>query len=95
MWVNYIGKEKGEGDLIETYKIMTGKVNVPYERFFTLAHYSSTRGHKFKVFKKRVGARKKIFFSARAVDSWNRLDEKTVSAETTNGFKSSLGLLGY
>ena len=47
------------------------------------------------MFKKRVGAKRKHFFSARVVDVWNSLDEKTVSTETINGFKSNLGVLGY
>ena len=88
-------RRRERGDLIETYKIMTGKVDVPYDRYFTLAHYSSTRGHKCKLFKQRVGPRKKNVFSARVVDKWNSLDEAGVTVETINGFKGYLGKQGY
>ena len=83
------------GDLIETYKILTNKVEVPYDKFFSLAQYAGTRGHDKKLFKKRVGRYKQHFFSARVVDRWNELDDKTVSATSVNAFKSKLGAMGY
>ena len=61
-------KRRERGDLIETFKLMTNKVEMPYERFFTTTQYSSSRGHRFKLFKKRVGANKQKFFSARVID---------------------------
>ena len=87
-------KRRVRGDLIETYKLMTNKVEMPYERFFATARYTGTRGHTRKLFKKRVGTCKH-FFSARVVDSWNELDDKTVSATSVNTFKINLGAIGY
>ena len=48
-----------------------------------------------KLFKKRVGRHGQNFFSARVVDRWNELDEKTVMATSVNNFKINLGTLGY
>ena len=74
---------------------MTNKVEVQCDKFFELAQYPGTRGHDKKLFKKRVGRHKKNFFSARVVDSWNELDDETVSSTSVNVFKSNLGKMGY
>ena len=88
-------RRRQRGDLIETYKLMTGQEGMPYERFFQLAPESRTRGHKFKLYKSRVGSWKSHFFSARVINQWNELDEKTVSAASMNSFKNRLGFYGY
>ena len=88
-------KRRVRGDLIETYKLMTNKVEMPFERFFTKAQYPGTRGHSKKLFKKRVGTYKKHFFSSRVVDSWNELDDEIVSADSVNSFKGKLSVMGY
>jgi hypothetical protein len=88
-------RRRVRGDLIETYKLMTNKVEMPHERFFEKVRYNGTRGHTLKLFKKRVGSCKRHFFSARVVDSWNELDDKIVSATTVNAFKSNLSTVGY
>ena len=85
--------KRERGDLIETYKILTNKVEVLPERFFQESQYEGTRGHNMKLFKKRVGRHKLHFFSARVVDRWNELDEKIVSANSVNTFKSYLGTI--
>ena len=90
-------KRRGRGDLIEAYKIITGKEDLIPERFFEWPTDQSqrTRGHKYKLFKKRANTVKKSFFSSRVVDSWNRLDGTTVSAESTTAFKIELSKYGY
>lgn len=88
-------KRRERGDLIETFKLMTNRVDMSYQRFFIPSPCSSTRGNKMKLFKKRVGTHKNHFFSARVVNSWNRLDEDTVSASSVNTFKRNLGRIGY
>lgn len=100
MRFNHIGKEEREGglergDLIETYKLISGQEGIPFERFFTIDKGRRTRGHQFKLHKKRVGPWKSHSLSARIVDRWNDLDEKTVSAVSVNAFKGKLGELGY
>ena len=45
-------KRRTKGDLIETFKIITGKVDTDPEKFFEAARYASTRGHQYKFFKR-------------------------------------------
>ena len=71
-------RRKVRGDLIETYKLMTNKVEMPYERFFAKVRYNGTRVHTLKLIKKRIGSCKQHFFGVRVVDSWNELDDKIV-----------------
>jgi len=59
------------GDLIETYKILTGKEDIDRDQLFQLTpNIHCTRGHQLKLFKKpcRINVRK-FFFSQRVVDS--------------------------
>jgi len=65
-------------DLIETFKIMTGKEKVSGEQFF---HFSTigyqTRGHSLKIAKQRTYRLdlRKHFFSQRVVNEWNSLPQ--------------------
>ena len=56
-----------------------------------------TRGHRYKLFKKRKGTLGQKFFSARVSDLWNELDDSrpTVSVDNVTVFKRKLGKLGY
>src|SRR6218665_3702953 len=45
-------KRRSRDDLIEAYKIITGKESIQWERFFELAPSKGTRGHRYKLFKK-------------------------------------------
>ena len=79
------------GDLIEAYKILTGKIHCEPEQFFEIAEGQQTRGHQLKL--KKQPSRLKIrsmFFSNRVVTAWNSLSEDIVSAKTTNTFKARL-----
>src|SRR6218665_985704 len=71
-----LGKRRNRGDLIEAFKIITGKESIQWERFFELALSKVTRGHRYK-FKKRKGGLGEKFFSARVVNLWNELDDST------------------
>jgi len=78
--------EKGRqrGDLIETYKILTGKERVDPNCFFMMdkKHYS-TRGQELKLDTRRSRLElRKNFFSQRVVAHWNELPESVVMAET-------------
>src|SRR6218665_652709 len=84
-------KRRSRGDLIEAYKIITGKESIQWERFFELAPSKVTRGHRYKLFKKRKGTLGQKFFSARVVDLWNALDDSTVSVDNMTAFKRKLG----
>jgi len=79
------------GDLIETFKILSGK-NVDSKTFFQLAESSQhTRGHSLKLYKRhcRLDSRK-FFFSQRVVNSWNSLPQHIVEAPSVNPFKKRL-----
>ena len=58
---------------------------IQWERFFELAPKKVTRGHIYKLFKKRKGTLGQKFFSARVVDLWNALDDSTVSRAVKKG----------
>src|SRR6218665_2458910 len=88
-------KRRSRGDLIEAYKIITGKESIQLERFFELAPSKGTRRHRYKLFKKRKGTLGQKFFSARVVDLWNELDDSTVSVDNVTVFKRKLGKLNY
>ena len=70
-------------------------VCIQWERFFELAPSKGTRGHRYKLFKKRKGTLGQKFVSARVVDLWNELDDSTVSVDNVTAFKRKLGKLGY
>src|SRR6218665_3586516 len=88
-------KRRSRGDLIEAYKIIIGKESIQWERFFELAPSKGTRGHRYKLFKKRKGTLGQKFFSARVVDLWNELDDSTVSVDNVTVFKRKLGKWSY
>ena len=80
------------GDLIETYKILTGKVNVASDNFFRLHTNShNTRGHSLKlsVQRSRLDVRKN-FFSLRVVRIWNGLPQDVVNSTSVTMFKKRL-----
>ena len=79
------------GDLIETYKILTKKVDIDAEKLFEKHEDSITRGHHLKLRKKRSHLlMRNKFFCNRVVTSWNSLPESVIMAETTNNFKKRL-----
>ena len=79
------------GDLILTYKILTGKIRLDPDHFFEQCLDDRTRGHHLKLAKKRAVHQARMkFFSNRVVSHWNKLPEEVVSAPTTNSFKNRL-----
>ena len=76
------------GDLIQAFKLLTGKENVDHEIFF---NHSTTnlRGHSLKLSKSQCNKLcRRRFFSQRVIDVWNSLSEFMVSAPSTNIFKN-------
>jgi len=59
-------------DIIYTYKILTGKIDINITSIFTLQSYQSTRGHGYKIDLSgcRTNARK-FFFAQRVIHPWN------------------------
>ena len=78
------------GDMIEVYKIMTGKEGLDKDLFFKTAGRIG-RGHKYKLEKSRSRLDiRKYCFSNRIVDAWNGLPDQVVSCENLNKFKNEL-----
>ena len=84
-------KRRQRGDLIETYKILSGMENIDYEIFFEL-HESATRSNTRKLRKRghwNTLVRANTF-SVRVVNNWNSLPEEIVTAPSISIFKSRL-----
>ena len=78
-------------DLIEVYKIFHGLEGLRSEDFFDLAQEGSTRGHRYKIYKKRFRTNYgKFSFGNRVVGEWNSLPETAVDADGINVFKRLL-----
>ena len=85
-------KRRLRGDLIETYKILTGKEDINYGHFFTLESSDyDLRGHQLKRYKhhNRLNVRK-FFFTQRVISAWNSLPSFIVDASSVNSFKRKL-----
>jgi ribonuclease P/MRP protein subunit RPP40 len=79
------------GDLIETYKILTGKEDVDASEFFQRAIKTDLRGHEWKLFRQRSRLNvRKHFFTQRVVNFWNALPSDVVKANSTNTFKNRI-----
>ena len=85
------------GDMIEMYKMMTGKGNVDYRKFFELAPLRegavNTRGNSgyMNVVEPPV-CRDKVrrnFFSQRCPRTWNSLPDDVKKVRTVDGFKAA------
>jgi ribonuclease P/MRP protein subunit RPP40 len=79
------------GDMIEVYKILTGKEKIDSKQFFRFAgNPHGLRGHEMKIVKERSRLdTRKFFFSQRAVNGWNSLPARVVNAESVNAFKNA------
>lgn len=90
-------ERRRRGDLVQMYKVLSGKDKVDYRRWFELAQpregASSTRStsgtHNVKRNEGRHDLRKN-FWSVRVCDDWNNLPDLVKQQPTTNCFKNSL-----
>lgn len=79
------------GDMIQTFKILTGKDRLDRDLFFELNINDRCRGHKFKLKKPRSRLDiRKFSFAHRVVDEWNRLPDGVVESRTLNQFKERI-----
>ena len=81
------------GDMIQTYKILTGKEDVDCDRYFKMARERGNpdlvRGH--KIYKGRCNRKqRRNTFSMRVANPWNKLPKNVVSSQKTSGFKAGL-----
>jgi len=78
-------------DMIEVFKIIKGMEGLRVSDFFDMDTLGITRGHKYKLHKRRFRSNVgKYSFGNRVVDEWNSLPEKVVMAESINMFKRHL-----
>jgi len=78
------------GDLIEAYKIITGKENMKWEKFFHLYNSEhNTTGHCLKLTMTRRRLELLATFSLRVVSQWNKLPTQW-SRQTPSSFKNRL-----
>jgi len=79
------------GDMIEVYKLLTGKEQIDHRQFFNSADIQyDLRGHEKKLAKDRSRLdSRKFFFSQRVVNGWNSLSAKVVNSESVNSFKNA------
>ena len=79
------------GDIIETYKILSGKYDAKLAPKFDLSGIQTTRGSDLRIFKTRSKYDlRKFYFTNRVVDAWNSLPNWIVTAYSTNTFKRRL-----
>ena len=84
------------GDMIEVYKILTGKYDPLVTSDLLPLHRehvpdSRTRGHSLKLLKRRFRRKlSKYSFSRRVVGMWNSLPDDTISAQTVDTFENRL-----
>ena len=75
------------GDAIQTFKLLKGFDNCPFENFFTYAHYNR-RGHSLKLEKPRCSTSFTLNqFSHCVINMWNSLPQYVVDAEKVTDFK--------
>ena len=97
-WRSWVGpiysleRQRLRGDLIETFKILTGREHVNYSKFFELADViSGLRGHSLKLFKPRCRTTvRQNFFSLRIASEWNKLPQDIVEAQSIITSKNRL-----
>ena len=78
------------GDMIETYKIVTGKYEEHAPALAKVSNYV-TRGNDTRLMKSHAKYDlRKYSFTSSIVNIWNSLPNWVVSANTTNTFKNRL-----
>ena len=79
------------GDMIETYKIVTGKYDNGITPTLAMSDICITRGNDLRLYKPRFKYdMRKFYFTNRVVDHWNSLPNRVVTAGNTKLFKKRL-----
>jgi len=79
------------GDMIEVFKILTGKYDANVTFSFEKHQDCRTRGHNLKLVNYRCHYDlRKYFFCTRIINSWNSSPESVTSASTTDSFMNKL-----
>lgn len=82
-------ERRHRGDMIMTFRIVRGFIDIDRNLLFDTARNTSTRGHRFKLQTRRTNCNiRNHFFSVRVVEPWNRLPSEVVESPNVNVFKS-------
>ena len=82
-------------DLVWCYKILFSVVDMPVADFFEFSLVKHTRGHSFKLFKRRSNTcARSSFFSERVVNAWNSLPHDT-NFNSVASFKRSIAKVDF
>ena len=80
-----------KGDMIETYKLLSGMYDPTVSNIFTQVQDGITRGHSKKLMKLRTNSTLRAhFFTHRITNDWNALPDHVVTAPSLNAFKNRL-----
>ncbi len=86
-----LARRRLRGDLILAYNLSNGSFDLPIEEFFTRPPCSSLRGHSLKLHHRRFRLnRRKVAFSVRIVEPWNKLPAFVVGSLSVDVFESRL-----
>jgi len=89
LWM--LEERRNRSDLLELFKVKSGLSTIPLNTYFELNTDTRTRGHSWKLTKKRCRLDvRKYFFSERVIDRWNSLPQTAIDQKTLNGFKRAL-----
>jgi len=84
-------ERRNRADIIEVFKMVKQLSSVPWNKFFSRAEGSVTRGHSWKLVKESCHSDCRLhFFSQRVINRWNSLSQDDVDADSVNSFKSRL-----
>ena len=80
------------GDLIEVFKILHGFYDInSTNSLFVISDSKLTRGHNFKLIKRRVNTNQyQHFFTNRVINLWNNLTAESVNSKSLNLFKNNI-----
>ena len=79
------------GDMITTFKITNGLLDLEPGIFFSLPPHQNTRGHSKKLAKEKARTEKRrATFAPRIVNCWNSLPEPIVTAPSVRAFEARL-----
>ncbi|XP_076047673.1 uncharacterized protein LOC143029119 [Oratosquilla oratoria] len=83
---------RARGDMIETYKILTGKYDGDCTQgILKLREENISRGNSLKLFKTRSRLDvRKYAFPCRVVNNWNQLPEWLIAAKSVNQYEGRL-----
>jgi len=84
-------ERRNRADLIKIFKMIKGFSAVSWTHFFTRIESGVTRGHNWKLMKKRVRSDLRLHcFSHQSLNRWNSLTQEEVDAPSVNLFKNHL-----